>query len=265
MGRRYPQAIADVKAFSKIHLLAQKSPLALYALAILLQRSPALKSLLSILEHQSKAPIPRILQSAILPSVALATPHALSGATTSTYNVQPANPSNGTVGVEMAIGFSINIEAESWRIEGELPPGLRATDLRKRINAENGILPTDFGLITGTPTQAGEWTLTLSPWENNNGTGDTAPEPLTLQINIEPSEAQGNDRPKLSFERDSQTLHLSWPASPIRTFQIQTSDNLSNWTPVDHTPIATNELLRISIPITSNTARFYRLTPSQEN
>lgn len=236
---------------------------------LLLQRSPVLKMLAYAKHLQPNAPIARILQSIALPATALATPHALSGASSSTssvYTVEYINTPEVTVGTDAVISFDNSFNPESWRIQGDIPPGMRITDLRQRKNVENGVIATGLGLIVGTPTQAGTYDLVLTPWSEDDGTGDTAPEPdpgaLRLSITVLPNQATPLVSPEINFSRNVDQVTLSWQVDQAHGFELKASSNLTAWTAVSSNPVVNDGVARITFPITEIANTFYRLEPS---
>ncbi|MBK1878883.1 hypothetical protein [Pelagicoccus mobilis] len=245
-------------------LLSARLHLALGILMLILQRSPILKLLAHAQHLQLGTPVARIIQAFALPAASLATPHALSGATNSSYSVDPDNPFTGKVGETVVIGFSINITPKSWSVDGDIPPGLRITDLRQRIEVENGLLVSSFGVISGDPTEAGSWDLTLTPWGNEDGTGEGPPTPLVITITIEPGETLPPTPPELSFERSDQTLAIIWQIDPNHNFTTVTSTDFKAWAPISATPQINGGQARIELPITSRENAFYRLALDEE-
>ncbi|EDY84765.1 hypothetical protein VDG1235_4398 [Verrucomicrobiia bacterium DG1235] len=218
-------------------------------------------TLSSVRAFQFSEPTIRILQSIALPAAVLGAPRAISGASQSEYTVEPGNPALAQVGETIVIGFSINIAPQSWTISGDIPPGLRLTDLRLRLDPVDNILATHYGVITGTPTQAGTYQLTLTPWGNEDGTGDTAPTPLRLDIVISPSDTPPPNAPDLRFSQQNQTLSLSWEDLPQNPYQLQVSSDLETWSPSTQVPTTSGSKPSIRISITEAENSFYRLAP----
>ncbi|MDQ8180726.1 hypothetical protein [Pelagicoccus sp. SDUM812005] len=244
-------------------LLSARLHLSLALLLLVLQRSPALKLLLHAKHLQASAPVARILQSFALPAAALATPHALSGASTSSYTVEYINTPEVKVGVTAVISFSNSITPQSWTLAGELPPGLRVTDLRQRKDLVDGVIATGLGLLVGTPTQAGTYDFVLTPWSNPDGTGETAPEPdpgaLRLSITVLPDDTAPSAAPEITFTTHPGSIDLSWQADAALGFTLAESSDLQAWTPVATLPQVTQNVASISFPITGGNPTFYRL------
>ncbi len=247
-------------------LFSARLHFALGLLMLILQRSPVLKMLAYAKHLQFTAPIARILQSIALPATALAAPHAVSGATSSSYTVEYINTPEVKVGTDAVISFENSITPKSWSIQGDIPPGMRITDLRQRKSVENGVIVTGLGLIVGTPTQAGSYDLILTPWSEDDGTGDTAPEPdpgaLRLSITVLPNESPPLVSPEIAFSRNEDQVTLSWQVEQAQGFELKASSNLTVWTTVSSNPIVAEGIARITFPITEIANTFYRLEPS---
>ena len=143
-------------------------PLSSASLLVVLQRMPALR--VASLASESLAPsrIVSLLRSALAMTGALGAVHSLAGATR--FVVSSPNVL-GTVGTPITpIAFTVTgaaIPAGSFRVSGTLPPGLTVTN----ANA-SGILNGSNGTITGTPTAAGNYTISILAYERANGMGD---------------------------------------------------------------------------------------------
>ncbi|MDQ8199869.1 hypothetical protein QEH56_17025 [Pelagicoccus enzymogenes] len=236
-------------------------------LLLALQRSPTLKLLLNAKQLQATSPVARILQSIALPAAALSTPHALSGASTSSYDVEYINTPELKVGVEAVIRFQNTITPLSWSLTGDLPPGMRLTDLRLRKSVVDGVIATDIGIITGVPSQAGTFDIVLTPWSNDDGTGDTAPEPdpgaLRLSLSVLPAEEAPLVAPKLSIVRQHSTLSLSWQVDAAQNFRLVSSHDLSTWSPVSTNPLQSGNTASLELPLNDALRKFYRLEPEE--
>ncbi|MDQ8184993.1 hypothetical protein [Pelagicoccus sp. SDUM812002] len=246
-------------------LFSARLHLALGMLMLILQRSPIVKMIAYTKHLQPNAPVVRIIQSIAIPAATLAAPHAVSGASTSSYDVEYINTPELKVGVEAVIKFSNTITPRSWTIEGNLPPGMRVTDLRLRKSAVNGVITADIGIITGTPNQAGTYDLVLTPWSNVDGTGDTAPEPepgaLRIKLTVLPDQTTPLVAPVIVFKKQNNTLTLNWDATAADGFSLKESYDLGTWLPINQEPTISDGDASIIFPLTSSVSVFYRLEP----
>jgi hypothetical protein len=149
------------------------------ALVALLQRSPALRVAQEAGEALAAPPAGNLIRSAAAVAALLGAVDSVAGATllATTLNPDPDGPLPpfyGTVGVQITpLGFTIAnlITIGSWKVIGEIPPGLTLTTVQP-----NGGSLTGFGgdldatsptnglttpLLEGTPTQAGTFMITM--------------------------------------------------------------------------------------------------------
>lgn len=268
-SRAIPDQPKSVKYYLIQKLFSARLHCALGLLMLVLQRNPVSKLLVNAKHLQPNTPVARILQSFALPATALAVPHAVSGASSSTnsiYTVEYINTPEVKVGSEAVISFENSFTPQSWRVQGEIPPGMRITDLRQKKIVENGVIATSLGLIIGTPTQDGTYDLVLTPWSETDGTGETAPEPdpgaLHLRIVVLPGESQSPIAPELSISRTEDIVTLSWSIAAAQGFELKTSINLSTWETVSTFPTITDDTARITFTTTKSTPAFYRFQAS---
>ena len=117
---------------------------------------------------------------------------AVSGATVITQLA----PSVGSSTVPAEAGEQLNfvyqvtgreVEAESWEVEGDLPAGL----VHLNSTASN------VDAITGTPTEAGEFFITVRAYEKPNHRGENQSKAFVIQV------APGNAPPAITTQPDS--------------------------------------------------------------
>src|SRR5262245_4330718 len=138
-------------------------------LLLLLQRTPALR--LTAVAGDAIAPsrIVSLLKSAAAAAASLGAMHSLAGATQ--FVVSNSNVT-GTVGTAITpvafTGTGAAIPAGSYRISGALPPGLTIPNANS-----SGVLNASTGSITGTPTTAGSYTISILAFERANASGDS--------------------------------------------------------------------------------------------
>ncbi len=137
-------------------------------LLLLLQRAPALR-VAATGEFSAPSRIVALLKAACAGAASLGAVHSLAGATqfvVSSRNVL------ATVGTAITpIAFTVTgatVPAGSFRVSGTIPPGLTVTG----ANA-SGVLNGTNGTITGTPTAAGNYTISLLAYERANAAGDS--------------------------------------------------------------------------------------------
>jgi hypothetical protein len=159
--------------------LARRLNLPVAGLLILLQRTPLLRLAGGGGEFSAPPRIVALLKSAFATAASLGAVHSLAGATR--FVVSSSNVL-GTVGTPIApVVFTVSgasIPPGSFRFTGSLPPGVAVQN-----TAANGVLNASTGIISGTPTAAGTFVLSILAFERINGSGDTyGPENVTFVI-----------------------------------------------------------------------------------
>jgi hypothetical protein len=188
-------------------------------LLLLLERTPALRLVSIAAESVAPTRIVALLKSAFAGVASLGAVHSLAGATefvVSTNNVF------GTVGTPItSIAFIVTgaaIPAGSYRISGQIPPGITL------VNANgNGVLNADRGIISGTPTVAGTYIVSIMAYQLANASGDAyGPTEIGFIITSTASAAPGISTQPASQSVNagaSVTLSVVATGSPAPTYQ----------------------------------------------
>ncbi len=137
-------------------------------LLALLQRLPALPFAAEAEAALVSSPLGQVLRSVFAAAAALEAIQSVAGAT-------PLAPSQGTeTGTSVTVGSPVNIAYTvlgtqtpplSWRIGGSVPPGLSFSG-----RTTPGLVDVTTLTLTGTPTTAGTFDVTLSAFEGAGGT-----------------------------------------------------------------------------------------------
>lgn len=125
------------------------------------------------------SPAGAVLRSALTVVGSLGALHSLAGATR--FVTSPTSPVSGTVGTPLAFGFSVTgaqTPAGSYRVTGTLPPGVALV-----VGNSSGIVNATTGTISGTPTVAGSYSISIRAYEFSNALGD-AFGPLNVAFTI---------------------------------------------------------------------------------
>ncbi|MBK8476506.1 MAG: putative Ig domain-containing protein [Opitutaceae bacterium] len=149
----------------RLHSLRLHTSIAM--LILLLQRSPAVQWLLAA-EGPTPSIISNLLRSALVVTTAATAAHTLTGATT--FATAPDSPAALTVGQDFSMTFAMTgapTPAKSYSILGTLPPGLSIPGLT------GGILNATTGTVSGTPSTAGNYRITIQGWDRVNAKGHT--------------------------------------------------------------------------------------------
>lgn len=166
-------------------------------LVALLQRTPVLRLLAPAEELASSAPAGAVVRSAFAAVASLGAVQALAGATQFVVSSQAVT---GTVGTAITpVAFTVNgaqTPAGSYRVS-TLPPGLTVPGINS-----SGILNASSGSISGTPTAAGVYSVSLLAYEFNNAQGDSYG-PVNVSFNIN---GVATSAPAFSQQPTSQTV-----------------------------------------------------------
>ncbi|MBL9206571.1 MAG: immunoglobulin domain-containing protein, partial [Opitutaceae bacterium] len=147
-------------------------------LSMILQRAPLVRVLVTA-ESALGGGVSALLRSAFTVA-AVGSYHALAGATQ--LATSPATPASATAGQAFSMAFALTgapSAAKSYEIKGTLPPGLSVPGM------VGDLLNASTGTITGTPTTAGSYSLSIRAWSNTNKRGDGGTPTFTVQINVQ--------------------------------------------------------------------------------
>jgi len=175
-------------------------------LITLLQRTPVLRVVATSETMWTASPLGAVLRSAITGVAALGAVHALVGATQMVFNPRQP-PFTGTVGATFSsVVFTVTgaqTPAGSFRITN-VPPGLTVAGL-----GTNGILNASSAVLSGVPTAAGTFVMSVIAYEFNNAGGDAWPSgkasPYTIAFTIAASVVT-TTVPTFTLQPLSQTL-----------------------------------------------------------
>jgi hypothetical protein len=218
-------------------------------LCALLQRTPAVPVASLAIEGALAAPLGAVVRSAIV-AASLGAVHSLAGAT---QLIVSATSVNATVGAAITPVIFLTKNAPSvagsYTVRGTLPPGLTLPGLNAGGIINNLSLSTDQETISGTPTTAGTFAITIQAWELSNANGGFSV-PVTVTFTISASGATGP--PKITAQPvnvvsavgETATFSVGVTANPAAAYQWKkngfavagaTSSTLSlgNLTPAD--------------------------------
>jgi hypothetical protein len=155
-----------------------------------LQRSPAVPAALLVEEGALSAPVGAVVRSAFAAAVSLGALHSLAGATRVVPSVSSVNTTVGTpITPVVFVTNGAPTIALSYLITG-LPPGLATVPALNSSGILNTTDKLGSGLISGTPTIAGSYPVTIQAWEFANAKGNFSV-PTTILFTIAPAGATG--------------------------------------------------------------------------
>ena len=188
----------------------------------LLQRTPAVPVAL-MAEEGLTAPFGAVVRSAFAAVASLGALHSLAGATqvVATQGATLTNSVNTTVGTAITPVVFVTTGsptiALSYIITG-LPPGLTVPGLNTATNILNTTNPQGAGTITGTPTVAGSYSVSIQAWEFANAQGSFSV-PTRILFTIAASSASGP--PTIT----SQPVSLTSAVGETATFTVGVTAN----------------------------------------
>jgi hypothetical protein len=181
-------------------------------LIALLQRTPVLRMAVAVEEMIVSSPAGTVLKSVVTAAASLGAINSMAGAT-------PLLPSSGTdSGISVAVGSSVTVaygvsgtqtSPQSWGIDGNAPPGLNFSGL-----STTGTVDTSTLVLSGTPTTAGVYSITISVYEDADGGGDSSSYPYTITVT-----GGATTAPTITTQPQSQTVGVGGTA----TFSVAVS------------------------------------------
>lgn len=221
-------------------------------LVALLQRTPVLRLLAPIESVWVSSSLGQVLKATAVVATALGAVDTLAGATGFVMN--PASPAEATVGVPFNIvngvptgaGFAYTggpTTVGSYSISN-LPPGLSVPGSSAGPNGSR-TLNASTGIISGTPTQAGDFVVTITAFDDPNlGLGEHGSASGTYMISVESADVA----PAITTQPVNVTVTAGQQAafsvtatgSPTPTYQWRkNSVNISGATSSTYTIVST--------------------------
>lgn len=188
-------------------------------LMVLLQRLPVLRAVVTT-EFVVSSGVSSVLKGVLVGSAALGTVQTVAGATELNAG-STGNPASATVGQSFTAAIAVTgapANAASYEVTGSIPAGLTFTGITG--DTVNGATLT----ISGTPTQAGEFTMMIRAWKEANKSGMGGTPTFNYVINVE---AAAGTAPMITEQPESisvpeggtATFDLDGNADPEPTFQ----------------------------------------------
>jgi len=204
-------------------------------LIVLLQRTPVLRVAVQF-ENVFAGSAPAILRS-VFAVGAMGAYNSLAGATVFNVTAAPtaAAPASGAANATFAVAEDVSVAAsiavsvsgapgnpKSYSVSGTLPAGLA---LSGGVGTYVNVTAPYKMTISGTPTAAGSYPLTITAWDGSNGTGGNS---AKIKVNITVAGAAAI-APSITTQPGSVTVTAGGPASftvaasgtPAPTYQWQ--------------------------------------------
>lgn len=236
------------KSFCALRRILSKSS----SLLLLFQRSPIVQMLLPEANVLGTAHVMNATALTITTVVGLGAYDSVSGATA----VAQTAPSPGASAVSATSGTNLNFVVQitgagghtpaSWTVVGALPPGLVHT------NAKNS--KTDS--ITGIPTQAGAYPISIKAWENSNYSGRSATGSFTINVAAAPGIVISSQPSSITIASGTSTT-LSVVASGSTNYHYQWYEGSSGTTTK---PVGTDSSSFTTPVLTTSTSYWVKVT-----
>lgn len=209
-------------------------------LIALLQRTPAVRVVATAADTVLSSPATSVLKAAVSTLGALGAMHSMAGATALSPS-QPS-PASATAGVPTTLVFTVTgspAAPQSYTFAGSVPPGMTFRALGSSgAGTVSGPINTSTVQLSGTPTTAGTYVISIIGWRGANGTSDQHRASYTVTVT-----GSTNAAPTITTQPTSRTVAAGSPASfttVVTGFPTPTLQWFKNSVAV---PGATTELL----------------------
>ncbi len=209
-------------------------------LIALLQRTPAVRVVATAADTVLSSPATSVLKAAVSTLGALGAMHSMAGATALSPS-QPS-PASVTAGVPTTLVFTVTgspAAPQSFTFAGSVPPGMTFRALGGTgAGTVSGPINTSTVQLSGTPTTAGTYVISIIGWRGANGSSDQHRASYTVTVS-----GSTNAAPTITTQPISRTVAAGSPASfttVVTGFPTPTLQWFKNSVAV---PGATTELL----------------------
>jgi hypothetical protein len=209
-------------------------------LIALLQRTPAVRVVATAADTVLASPATSVLKAAVSTLGALGAMHSMAGATALSPS-QPS-PASATAGVPTTLVFTVTgspAAPQSYTFAGSVPPGMTFRALGGTgAGTVSGPINTSTVQLSGTPTTAGTYVITIIGWRGANGTSDQHRASYTVTVT-----GSTNAAPTITTQPTSRTVAAGSPASFTTVVTGSPTPTLQWFKNSVAVPGATSELL----------------------
>jgi hypothetical protein len=190
-------------------------------LMALLQRTPVVRVAAVAESAVVSSPVANVVRSTLAAAASLGAIQSMAGATNLVPTQGTAAGISTTVGATVSVGFSVTgtqTPPASWRVSGAFAPGLTFSGL-----TSNGVVNVQTLTLSGSPTTAGTYTVTINAYEGTNASLTESP-PYSYTVTVTGSSATA---PSITTQPQSQTvtaganvsLSVAASGTPTPTYQ----------------------------------------------
>ena len=209
-------------------------------LIALLQRTPAVRVIATAADTVLSSPATSVLKAAVSTLGALGAMHSMAGATALSPS-QPS-PASVTAGVPTTLVFTVTgspAAPQSFTFAGSVPPGMTFRALGSSgAGTVSGPINTSTVQLSGTPTTAGTYVISIIGWRGANGSSDQHSASYTVTVS-----GSTNAAPTITTQPTSRTVAAGSPASFTTVVTGSPTPTLQWFTNSVAVPGATSELL----------------------
>ena len=209
-------------------------------LIALLQRTPAVRVVATAADTVLASPATSVLKAAVSALGALGAMHSMAGATALSPS-QPS-PASVTAGVPATLVFTVTgspAAPQSFTFAGSVPPGMTFRALGSSgAGTVSGPINTSTVQLSGTPTTAGTYVISIIGWRGANGTSDQHRASYTVTVT-----GSTNAAPTITTQPTSRTVAAGSPASFTTVVTGSPTPTLQWFKNSVAVPGATSELL----------------------
>lgn len=190
-----------MKPLSSIKRAFRAFNLPTISLLALLQRTPVVQAVVTAEDFVMSSPVGTVLKSFAAVAASLGAMNSLAGAT-------PLVPSSGsatgvtvTAGSNVSIAYTVNgtqTPPASWTVSGSIAPGLNFSGL-----TSSGTVNVQNLQLTGTPTTAGSYMVSITTYQFTNAGGIESP---TYNYTVTVT-GSSNTAPTITTQPQSQTVN----------------------------------------------------------
>jgi Immunoglobulin I-set domain len=179
-------------------------------LIALLQRTPAVRVVATAADTVLASPATSVLKAAVSTLGAFGAMHSMAGATALSPS-QPS-PASVTAGVPTTLVFTVTgspAAPQSFTFAGSVPPGMTFRALGSSgAGTVSGPINTSTVQLSGTPTTAGTYVISIIGWRGANGSSDQHRASYTVTVT-----GSTNAAPTITTQPTSRTVAAGSPAS----------------------------------------------------